>query len=259
MELIPTNIFGDVIMAKMKNKELQKQGKPQEKIPFLPLPYENKNLLWWHVPEFLEDNTQNKPVMEQTGGDNFWISRRQQLARCYSDEIQQLIEEKSKSNLWEKESPDAQKNGYLDVVERFVLFSKIRYLGEMSCNGKLGFHMSGLYLDYEKVKGLFDMKAQDAMRIVDNNLFLGSMATFYTASLLNHEPDEKCNFLKEQYKKTLSLVLSPSTHLSSKLRPEKTLSYQALEMKPNEKFKYKEMLDEHLQILKSPRTKIKIL
>lgn len=254
MELTPINMFADVILAKAKNKQLAKEGKPQLKIPFLPVAYDNKSILWWHVPEFLEQNTQNKTV-EELSSRTFWVTRRRQMEKYFDDEILELIEDKFRSDLWTRKGESSDKLGYIPEDDRAQLFDEMKYLAGHSCNGRYGFHAAGLYLDFERFKKLFNKPVKEVMRVVDNNMFLGDMATFYLASLENKEPKEKCEMLKKEYLRAYKLACQQGVHLRSTLHPQEKFSLAFLDNR-DKKMDYEIYLQDHIQIMnKFDRTK----
>ena len=229
----PNEIFPDVRIPRSQN---------QKNIPFAPKSYNKKGILWWHVPEFLEENKDNKPIHDLTDGMNFWQVRRNILTGIYDKDVYPLIDAKYQSDLWERGSKSAVKQGYLEEKERYELFDKINYLADAACHGRMGNHISGLYLDFNELEKIFSLPVKEAVRIVDNNLFVGNMATFYSAAVENKEPQEICEKLKKQYKKALNLASRPDVHLIPQTQPQIILNNRMAALKPKSKLEYNDLL-----------------
>ncbi len=248
MTQTPPEIIADIKMA----NALIKQGQI-DKVTYMPIEYKNKNILWWSVPEFLEENVQNKSQEELTGGTSFWVSRRQNMAEVFENQISPFINKKYTGSLWSPESESSKTLGYINPNNRFDFFNKIMYLAGASCNGQMGFHISGLYLDFDKFKTIFSMPVKEAEKLVDNNLFLGDIATFYSACIENGESFEKCEQIKSLYKKTLKLVESGKVHFAINSKPQEVLTFQK---QKGQRLEYNEMLSEHISQIRKCEEKL---
>ncbi len=242
MEWIPTNILDDVILGKIKNKSL-KDKKP---IPFAPIPYNKKGILWWHIPEFLEDNTANEPATTLTEGTTICSSRRDKLAYFFENEIYPYINAHYEGDTWSDSN--------LKGDARYDFFNKITYLAGSSCNGRMGNHISGLYLDFEKFKDLFKLDLSEAEKIIDNNLFLGNIASIYSAAVESLDGQKKCDEIKKLYKKTLNMISSSDVHFKARYDVQEKLTFEIEELIDNpalknkiKKLDYKDLLDEHIE------------
>jgi len=239
---IPTNILPDIVLGEAKNIQLSVQGFKEQPIPYKPKPYNKNGVLWWHVPEFLEENVGNETI-ENIASKSFWISRRDALTKFYENTIDGYIDKKYQSNLWEKGGS----GNYLDSDSRYDLFNKILYLAGSGCYGRMGNHISGLYLDFEKFKGIFELNPRDAERIVDNNIFVGDMAILYSAAVENHDKMGICESLKQKYKTALDMAVLPNVHFKTNNQVQSDLSDQYANIQPGEKLIYKGMMDDHIK------------
>jgi len=232
---IPTNILPDVVQAEKKNAQLKQIRQLEQPIPFKPIPYNKSNILWWHVPEFLEDNRKNQTVEKLVNGKRFWINRQDRLIEFSNAKIIPYINEME---------------DYFNDDSRLDLFNKIYDFIEGSCINRIGNHISGLYVDFEEFKNIFTLSPKEAERIIDNNIFVGDMATFYSAAVENHESMEKCERLKKEYIKSVEMVSSSKNiHLISKGKVQNELFEQFLKVKPGDTLHYETMLDEHLETM----------
>lgn len=245
---LPNNILPDIILGEDRNKKLSEAGKREIPIDFCPVPYNKEDILWWHVPEFLEDNKNNLTYDKIAGVDN-WAVRILTLENFYKEDVRPYINKLYESGLWSKKYIHQDEDSYVDEDRRFDIFNKFHYISGASCNGRMGYAISGLYVDFEKLKELFKGSPSEAERIIDNNIFVGDMATFYTAAVENKEPSEKCERLKQKYVEALNMVTNNSKiHLTTKYYVQKELT---LSFKEGKKLSYSEMLYEHLDTLKA--------
>ena len=243
---LPNNIFPDVVLGEARNRKLIQEGKRELPIDFCPVPYKKEGILWWHVPEFLEDNKDNLTYDENAGYNN-WDIRINALEDFYEEKVAPYLKIINEGQVWTKQYTYQDEDTYVDEDKRDEIILKAYYLAGASCNGRMGYAISGLYLDFEKFKELFTLSPDEAERIIDNNIFVGDMATFYTASVENGESVDRCEFLKQQYTKTLNKVANnPEIHLNTKYKVQEPLT---LNFKGDQKIEYEDMLKEHLDTL----------
>ena len=193
------------------------QGLFEGEQSFVPKPIEQNNVLFWHVPEFLEKNSKNDKLTKITAsdeneeGNNFRIRRLDKIIEYTNSEIYPEFD-KITENLW------------LNEPKRVELIKKAEQLLVRSqCN--VGYHQAGLYLDYNKFFELLDDKVpfKEAEKIIDNNLFLGNMATFYAILTNDRHEFDVCEKAKQKYKQTLELMQNRDVHF--KLPYEQRIYY----------------------------------
>jgi len=173
---------------------------------FQPQRPEKKYDLFWHTKEFLEDNKNDEMIIKitATGGaeinNELRIGRLNKIKQYLNTKIYDAFDKKTQ-NLWK------------DEPKREEIISKAEQLLVRS-QYNMGYAQSGLYLDYNKFFEILDNKTnpREALRIIDNNLFLGNMATFYTAFVQEGEQKDVIKKAKENYIKALELMQSDSVH-----------------------------------------------
>ena len=172
---------------------------------FQPQKPENKYDLFWHTKQFLEDNKNNEKITKITATNGAETSNELRINRLnniknYLNTIYDEFDKKTQ-NLWKYEP---KREEIISNAEQLLVRSQYN----------MGYAQSGLYLDYNKFFEVLDNKTKpmEAKRIIDNNLFLGNMATFYTSSVEEGEQKEVIENAKHNYLKTLELMQSDSIH-----------------------------------------------
>lgn len=184
---------------------------------FVPQPIDQKNVLFWHVPEFLEDNSRNNKLTKITAsdeneeGNNFRLKRLDKIVEYTNSEIYPEFDRKTE-NLWLNEP---KRDELIEKAEQLLVRSQYN----------IGYHQVGLYLDYNKFFELLDEKVpfKEAEKIIDNNLFLGNMATFYAILVNDGQDFNDCEKAKQKYKQTLELFNDADVHF--KLPYEQRIYY----------------------------------
>lgn len=187
---------------------------------FLPVDFNKENVLFWRVPEFLENNTENKRVDDITNTLIFVNEK---------GEKSTLRTERRKRNL---DYINASMMGYVnkqikEKPEYGVIKDNLIYLFMNSGTGAIGSHVAGLYLDFSKIPKLFELPPKEAKRIVDNNLVLANVACLYSAFVQNKLQESKykesqnyeeanrfCEEVKTLFNITLDLMSKPNVHLT---------------------------------------------
>lgn len=192
---------------------------------FVPKAINKQNILFWNVPAFLIENHQNQRLTEITAseenkengeeGNGFRLARLRAITDYTNDVIFPEFDAKTQT-LWVGEP------------RRDELFQKVEQLIVRS-QYNLGYGQSGLYLDFNKLFDVFDNQTpfKTAEKIIDNNLFLGNMATFYTIKANNRESQEVCEAAKKQYIKALNLLSNSDVHFG--LPEEKITNFKYVE------------------------------
>lgn len=175
---------------------------------FLPVDFNNKNVLFWRVPELLEKNIENKRTADITGID-LRADRRKANLNYIKESMQGYVNKKIK-----------------DKPEYSILEDNLNYLFENSGVGRIGSHLAGLYIDYSKIPELFELPPKEAKRIVDNNLVLANVACIYSAFVENkvdkskyqnlksyEEANQRCEDAKTLFNSTLNLISEKNVHL----------------------------------------------
>ena len=180
--------------------------------PYNPKPITNNGsnrVLFWHVPAFIERNVDNKKLTEldifdDEEGRNFRISR---LGLIYDmdEEVFQALDEKvDNKKLWENEP---RRDEVIKKAEQLIIRNKYN----------LGYTMGGLYLDFNALLNVLNGNTpiSVAEKIIDNNLFLGNMETFYINAIFEGKTKKECDEAKKNYLKTLELIKNnPDVHFS---------------------------------------------
>ncbi len=177
---------------------------------FVPTDYEQKNNLFWHVPAFLEDNSKNERLTQITAteenkengeeGNAFRRARLKAVTDYTNDVVFPAFDEKVEF-LW------------LEQEKRYDVIAKAEQLIVRS-QYNFGYGQSGLYLDYTKLLNLLsdDVPISQAEKIIDNNLFLGNMATYYVSLVNDGKVQGLCDTAKKNYERTLKLMQNERTH-----------------------------------------------
>ena len=186
---------------------------------FVPEKPEKKYDLFWHTKEFLEDNKNDEVITQITSTDGynpntqFRINRLKKIKE-YLNLVVYVEFDRKVQTLWQN---DSQRDEIIAKAEQLLVRSQYN----------MGYAQSGLYLDYNKFFEVLDNKtpAEEALRIFDNNLFLGNMATFYTTFVQEGESQSLIKKAKENYKRTLSLMGSEQKHFKMPYEEKKYFKY----------------------------------
>lgn len=201
-------------MERLKNplEIFRAAGLPNE---FLPIDYKKKDILFWHVPALLEENKNNYPTYyvttKEEGSKNiheFYENRCDAMTKYIEkNDIKVRMIQKSKNQRWRED-------GSITGEELRDFYEKYQCLLESSSMGRIGCHLSGLYVDFQKLEDIFDLSFKEANRVLDNNLSLANLALIYSAYTENLENSDVSNKAKELYKKAFNFVNNnPRAHL----------------------------------------------
>ncbi len=190
---------------------------------FVPVDYKQKNNLFWHVPAFLENNDKNERLTQITAteenkengeeGNAFRRARLKAVTDYTNDVVFPAFDEKVEF-LW------------LGQEKRYDVIAKAEQLIVRS-QYNFGYGQSGLYLDYNKLLNLLsdNVPIEQAEKIIDNNLFLGNMATYYVSLVNDGKVQSLCDNAKVNYEKTLNLMQNDKTHFVYPSEKEYSFKY----------------------------------
>ena len=186
---------------------------------FAPEKPEKKYDLFWHTKEFLENNTNDEVITKITNEDGYQPNNQFRINRLkkikeYLNLVVYVEFDRKVQTLWRN---DPQRDEIIAKAEQLLVRSQYN----------MGYAQSGLYLDYNKFFDVLDNKtpAKEALRIFDNNLFLGNMATFYTTFVQEGENKALIKQAKENYKQTLQLMGSEQKHFKLPYEEKKYFKY----------------------------------
>lgn len=197
-----------VAMEKLKNSNEQVASKEIFKIEttFLPVEFDDPNILFWRVPDLLENNEKNLPVYDITPGEDVdelgFFNLRSGTMASY---IEQYVKPEINKAYEDDESP-------VSTSRLYYHYTNLIRLLETSGGKRVGAHLAGLYFDCSKLNDLLKLPFEERERIVDNNLVLANVACMYAAYAENHDT-ANCQDAKELFKRTLALVGNPKVHI----------------------------------------------
>lgn len=216
----------------------QEQFSPSFREEFIPTENkENKYDLFWHVPAFLEENKDNLRLTQITSsrddeddfdedddekavgeGDTFRLQRLSNVTEYINNIVFPEFDNKVE-NLW---VGDPKRDELIEKAEQLLV----------RCQYNMGYGQSGLYLDYNKLFEILDNETpiSVAEKVIDNNLFLSNMATFYSICVQDGLGEEACSKAKSAYTQTLKLMSNSDVHFNLPKENRITFRYEDEEM-----------------------------
>lgn len=169
----------------------------------------SKNVLFWHVPAFLKDNVDNQKLSDLTATDddengrNWRITRLDKMSDYCNDAVYPFFDDRVAS-LWKG---DPRRDEVISKAEQLIIRNQYN----------MGYLQAGLFVDYNKLFEVLNSgtSIEVAERIIDNNLFLGNLASFYVNAMYENKSFAECEKAKKRYEKALQILIeNPDVHFN---------------------------------------------